>query len=164
VVIMYSSKVGIFGVFFAFGALAAAQLETNYSSSRHCRPGSGPSGNRTAFIVAVPNATAVDGLGAVDCALGFLPDPPYCAGWAMACPCVVDACATYGGVCSEGACLWQQQSVIPVASVTCGEAAADFVFSGCGCPSGHYFDLSHEPASANNATTPTKCRPCDIGT
>jgi hypothetical protein len=154
-------------VLLASAARVEAQMKTNGSAALQCHAGSG---NRTAFNVAVPDATDVDGLGALGCAPGYLPGLPYCAEWAMdaACPpCVADgtpACGTYGGICSEGACEWQQQRIIPAPSVSCGGADTDFVFSGCGCPSGHYFDLSYEQVSANNSISPTKCRPCDIGT
>ena len=147
------------GVFVAF---VEAQFEANETNDIVCRVGSG---ERFAYNVTVSDGDTVDILGAISCAPGYLPDPPYCEGWKKACPCVVNVCQTWGGTCtSEGECLWQRQSITPAPFATCGGANVDFIFSGCGCPSGHYLNLSYEPIFATDSISPTKCQSCTLGT
>jgi hypothetical protein len=154
---------------------AHAPSEIDSGPAMICDPGSG---GRTAYTVVILNATTVDGLGAVDCAPGYVRSlAGYCDASRYG---ITDACARFG-VCSAEKCTRSRLTwVIPAPFVTCDDGGgSNFSFHGCGCPSGHYFDLSYDPThiKQENLTqdddilsigSPTlsqaKCQACDAGT
>jgi hypothetical protein len=156
---------------------AHAQSEIESGPEMICHPGSG---ERTAYTVVISNATTVDGLGAVDCAPGYVRSlAGYCD---ASCYGIADACARFGVCSAEGCTAFRLTWVTPAPFVTCDdERDSNFSFHGCGCPSGHYFDLSYDSTriKQENLTqdddiilfsigSPTlshaRCRECDAGT